>query len=126
MAQVSGAAETIRRLQQYPVQYRATVRHVFAAQAERITQRMKAEHKWKNRSGDAERELHCDVREVGAAFVLAAGHGPDIFYGAFLEHGFQGRYAILAPMMRAQWPYVMRTLQAALREQRGVQRGGGL
>ena len=63
---------------------------------------MKNERRWQDRTGAARDNLRCRVYDSGKALRLAASHG--VPYGVYLEHGHQGRYAILQPTVSSQWP----------------------
>ena len=114
MAKTRGADQVIRNLRTFDQRYRATVRTTLARQAEITEARLKAEHPWQNRTGAAEAGLRAGVLEEGQAFVLRAQHS--VPYGVFLETKHQGRYAVLRPVLRTQWPRAVHAVARAVRE----------
>lgn len=116
MSRVRGADVVLRNLRTFDQRYRATVRTVLARQAEITEGRLKSEHPWQNRTGAAEAGLKADVLENGQAFILRAAHS--VPYGRYLESRFQGRYAVLRPVLRTQWPRAVHAVARAVREVR--------
>jgi hypothetical protein len=114
---VKGGDRVLRFVNQYPNRFRAVARRVLEDQAAIIEQRMKDEHVWENRSGDAERELRCRLFDDGKVLRLRASHG--VPYGIHLETAHQGRYAILQPTVRSQWPTALKATAAAVKEMKG-------
>lgn len=117
MAKVTGGDRVLRFVNQYPTRFRAVARRVLEDQAAIIEQRMRDEHTWVNRSGAAEANLRCRLFDDGKAFKLRASHG--VHYGIWLEVAHQGRYAILQPTVRSQWPVALKATAAAVKEMRG-------
>lgn len=62
----------------------------------------KANHPWTNRTGNAERGLHADLEKSGSGLsqTVQLSHGPDIYYGYYLENSMGKRFAIIEPTMR--------------------------
>ena len=114
MAKTRGGDQVIRNLRNYDQRYKATVRLALARQAEIITARLKAEHPWQNQTGAAEQGLRCGVLEDDNTFRVRAAHG--VPYGIFLETKHQGRYAVLQPVMRSQWPLALRAVAAEVKK----------
>jgi hypothetical protein len=98
MARTTGYAETSRALARYQALWADVTRQVLTAQAAHIEGRLKAEHRWQNRTGAAERALHADVDEFDEGIRVVAG------YDASVE-----------PVMRSQWPAAARAVAAAIR-----------
>jgi hypothetical protein len=98
------------------VLFRETTYRVLVAQAARIEDRLRAEHKWRNRTGTAERALHAGVVDLGPdAFRVVAGYDHTAPYSVYLELAMQQRWAVLEPVMRSQWPATARAVAAAVR-----------
>lgn len=75
---------------------------------EEMTQYMKHNHKWRNRSGAAERGIAAHLRGTGAnqyvsanKFTIELRHGETVWYGWRLEYLYQRRYAIIEPTLDA-------------------------
>lgn len=81
---------------------------------------MKTNHKWRNRTGNAEAGLYADFYEdnlSGSDYIpvtlgITLGHG--VYYGQYLEQGFEGNYAILEPTARLKGPEVFAGMQGLL------------
>lgn len=66
--------------------------------AEDMVNWAKENHPWQNNTGNAERGLQAQVVWSDKDhFTIFLGHGPDVFYGIWLEVRWGGRYAILQP-----------------------------
>ncbi len=103
-----------RAMVTYEVKYGRAVHQVLEEAAIRIVERMQHEHPWTNRTGEAERSLQCEVFDApGPRTRLIAFHG--VPYGKFLETMQGGRFAVLFPTMRSEWPRVLAALRARLR-----------
>jgi hypothetical protein len=114
---VTGADVVQGNFKQYAVQYRAQIRFTLSRESEIVEQRLKQEHPWQNRTGRAERGLHAGViEETSGLFSLRASHGPDVYYGVYLETMQQGRFAVLWPVIRTQWPKTRARCAAAVRK----------
>jgi hypothetical protein len=113
MAKVRGRDFVVRNLREYPTRWRAVARRVMEDEAAIVEERMKAEHRWQNVSGDAERALRCRVFDNGQVLRLQATHG--VPYGVFLEHAHQGRFAVLQPTVRTQWPKTLKRVAAEVK-----------
>lgn len=72
----------------------------------------KNNHPWTNRTGNAERGLHTDLDSSGSGWsqTIKLSHGPDIWYGYYLENSMGKRFAIIEPTMRVFYPRVMSEL----------------
>jgi hypothetical protein len=115
MARTTGYAETSRALARYQALWADVTRQVLTAQAAHIEGRLKAEHRWQNRTGAAERALHADVDEFDEGIRVVAGYDASVPYSVYLEYAHQQRFAILEPVMRSQWPAAARAVAAAVR-----------
>jgi hypothetical protein len=94
---------------------------VLTAEAALIEARLKAEHRWQNRTGVAERSLFAgavDLSEI-QGWRVTAGYGPEAPYSVYLELAMQQRWAILEPVMRSQWPRSARKVATAIRSAGG-------
>jgi hypothetical protein len=73
-------------------------RRVAQSRAEEAEQWMKDTAPWQDRTGDARRGLHVEVREAPAVLAeLVFSHGDDVPYGIWLEVSLGGKNAIIAP-----------------------------
>lgn len=117
MAKVRGADRVLRTVQQYPHRWRAVARGVLEDQAAVIEQRMKDEAPWQDQTGNARSNLRARLFDDGKALRLRASHG--VPYGIHLETAHQGRYAVLQPTVRSQWPVALRAVAAAVKERQG-------
>lgn len=79
----------------------------------------KAEHRWMNRTSDAEKGLEAGViTEVAEALViLYLKHGDAVFYARFLEeeHYMGERFAVVMPTLREKIEDVRAALRGVLR-----------
>lgn len=71
---------------------------------------MKANRPWKDRTGDAKRELYCTAKE-GKQGVINVTFGHGVPYGTALEFGHAGRYEILTPTLRIYQPVFKKDMQ---------------
>jgi len=114
---VKGAARVLRTVNAYPGRWRAVARRVLEAQAALIEARMKDERQWTDRTGNARANLRCRLFDDGRALKLRASHG--VPYGKPLEFGHQGRFAILGPTVRSQWPVALKAVAAEVKAMKG-------
>lgn len=110
---VRGRDTVYRNFQEYARRYHAVARTTLEEQAAIVEQRMKDERRWEDRTGDARANLRCRVYDTGRSLRLSASHG--VPYGVYLEHGHQGRFAILQPTVSSQWPIAMKAVAAAVK-----------
>jgi hypothetical protein len=80
---------------------------------------MKSTHKWKNRSGAAERGIHAQIagrsNQYGGQTTIELRHGDDVWYGWRLENlygrsGQYAKYAIIAPTIDHYAPQIMNSI----------------
>jgi len=106
----TGTDGVLRAMQTYTIQYRSACVGILEDEAEIIKERMQNEHKWENRTGAAEAGLDCQVFDAGGFKIrLVAFHG--VPYGRFLETMQGGKFAVLLPTMRSEWPRVLARLR---------------
>jgi hypothetical protein len=117
MARTRGADQVVRNIRAWAQDYHDSSVRVVQNGARTVEQRMKQEHRWQNRTGRAEKNLRARVEVEGGVIRLIAEHG--VPYGEHLETMQEGRFAILQPTVRSEWPRIL----AALR--RVGRRGGG-
>lgn len=110
---VRGRDRVVRNFQLYAHRYHAVARTTLEAQAEITEQRMKDEHRWQNRTGEAERNLRCRVYDDGKGLRFVASQG--VPYGFYLETAHQGQYAVLQPTVRSQWPLALHAVADAVK-----------
>lgn len=74
----------------------------------------KNEAKWIDRTGNARAGLNARVWQEngGNTTIIQLAYG--VFYGRFLELRWQGRYAIILPILQRYYPQVGASLRAAL------------
>jgi hypothetical protein len=113
VATTRGRDTVVRNVRAYQTRYHAVARNVLEEQAQITEQRMKAEHRWQNRTGEAERQLRCRVFDNGTVLRFQAAHG--VPYGIYLEHAHQGMFAVLQPTVRSQWPTALKAVAAAVK-----------
>jgi hypothetical protein len=113
---VTGAEAVARNYRKYWQQYASTTRTVLSREAETVEARLKHEAPWQDRTGNARRGLHAGVLEPAhGQFTLRAAHGDQVPYGIYLETAHQGRYAVLWPVLRTQWPRTLRRVAAEIK-----------
>lgn len=85
-------------------------------QASMLEQYMKAHHPWTNRTGNAERGLNAKVTQSKKKYVttITLAHGPDIWYGVYLEYSMGQRFAIIEPTIRLKGPEITENLGGLL------------
>ncbi|HYW24690.1 MAG TPA: hypothetical protein VE953_11040 [Terriglobales bacterium] len=97
----------------WSVQWGRAAHAVLEEQAIVVEQRMKAEHRWVNRTGAAEAHLHCEIFDAGGkSRMIAFCAVPYYKYLAVRRHGY---FDILLPVMRSEWPRTMAKLRARCR-----------
>ena len=75
---------------------------------------LRANHRWENRTGDAEAGLYADVEHVlHESVYLLISHGPAVEYAWFLEAN--PRYAVLGDAADHFWPVLLRGVQEIVR-----------
>lgn len=87
---------------------------VLKEQAQIIEDRMKREHPWQNRTFQAERNLACGVWKLHEDIVLEAAN--PVEYGIYLETMQRGRFAVVTPTLRSQYPVIEQKLNEAFNE----------
>lgn len=69
--------------------------------AREMVEYAQANHPWENRTGAAEAGLQAQVIKQGpTAWTILLGHGPDIYYGLWLEVRWGGKFAIILPTLQ--------------------------
>lgn len=87
-------------------------RRVAASRAEEAEQWMKDNAPWQDRTGDARRGLHVEVREAPAVLAeLIFSHDDSLDYPVWLEIANGGKYAIIAPAVDRYGVILMRDVQ---------------
>jgi hypothetical protein len=81
-----------------------------SAAAELGTAYARANHPWRNQTGDAERLFL--VENVNNGLGLRVSHG--VFYGVYLEFKNGGRYAVIPAVMQYMGPIVQHAMQDAV------------
>jgi hypothetical protein len=109
MAKVFNVPQVASRLRLYDQRSRAAMRAGLSAGAQRVEAWERANHRWQNQTGNAERGLTCLVADGARGgqdgYRLVNLHG--VPYGIYLEFAFQGRYAILREAIWRHWPGVL-------------------
>jgi len=79
--------------------------------AQDIQRYMKANHEWKNRSGEAEKSLYAKVVTTSRKYssTIECGYGSHIFYSVYLENNtYNGKsYALIKPTIKKWGPLVL-------------------
>lgn len=84
-----------------------------------ITEYMKAEARWTDRTGETRASLFSTVQHEARHMVsILVSHGSLITWAAYLELGFGGRFAIIAPTIDWFGPRVFHEVQAILQRVR--------
>lgn len=76
--------------------------------AKELEQYMKANHPWQNRTGNAERGLKAQVTQSAKRYVTTIELSHSVYYGIYLEKGFEERYAIIQPTIKTKGSEIMR------------------
>ncbi len=77
---------------------------------------MRANHRWQNRTGNAEAGLYTDIETVAhETVIMLFSHGPSIDYAVFLEYAHSGRFAILGDAVDQWAPEFYRGVQDIVR-----------
>lgn len=90
----------------YGRQFLLDLRELLDYWREELRDYAKQHHPWKNRTGEAERQLDATLEEWGGEFILSLFHGVE--YGVYLE---MSEYAIINPTMEAHYAAIMRDLR---------------
>lgn len=104
-------------------QYAETLEREIVALAERmtdeITEWMKANASWTDRTGEARDSLFSVVQHEARQMVsILISHGSLIPYGVYLELSHGGRFAIIAPAIDQFGPRMFHEVQAILQRVR--------
>jgi hypothetical protein len=105
LARFTRVAQQRSRVREYVAETRQALGGAFRDGAQRVEAWEKANHRWQNRTGAAERGLTCRVEETATGFRLVNLHG--VSYGGVLEFGHEGRFAILQEALRRHWISIM-------------------
>src|SRR4029453_14329829 len=97
----------------WSIAYARAAHQVLEESAPIVEARGKREHRWRNQTGAAEANLQCEVFDAGGRSRLSFFHG--VSYGKYLETMQHGRFAVLYPTLRSEWPRIMARLRARLR-----------
>lgn len=85
-----------------------------------ITEYMKQNAPWTDRTGDARANLYSVVQHAARRTVsILLSHGSLIPYGVYLEVLHAGRFAIIAPSVDVWGPQMLQGVQAILRRHLG-------
>lgn len=79
-----------------------------------MTSYMKSTHKWRNRSGAAERGIHAQIsgrsNQYGGQTTIELRHGDSVWYGWRLENLYGKKYAIIEPTIDYYAPQIMNSI----------------
>lgn len=97
------------RLKKMQLSSQPVIQAYAEGKAEEMQRYMKQNHRWKNRTGNAERGLYGKVITSRKKYVttIEIGHGKDIWYSVYLENYYGGRFAIIKPTLNLFGPMVM-------------------
>ena len=108
--------EIQRNIARYAGQIRGGLLALAQEIAEDAEAEMESDAPWTNRTGDARRELFSTAVQVNQELIrLYLSHGPDIFYGVFLELKNAGRFAIVGPTWEKYLSIVERRVKQKMR-----------
>lgn len=88
---------------------------IFDARADEITEWMRANAVWKDRTGNARRSLHAEVIREDMIISLVMSYTIPIFYSRYLETMRNGHFSILSPALDYWSPVLLNDLRSALR-----------
>lgn len=114
---MSGITQAFAHIGQVIEQRNSATERVVRDVARRAERAMKSTHRWKNRTGAAERGLKATVtrrgggRERHTEFDLVLTHGVE--HGKYLEYRWAGRFAILRPTADRFFPELRREVRRA-------------
>jgi len=90
------------------------LRNLLDEWANYMTVWMMKNHKWKNRSGAAERGIHAQVsgrsNQYGGQTTIELRHGDTVWYGWRLENLYDRKYAIIEPTINKFANDIMATI----------------
>lgn len=109
----SSPASMAERVDRYKKNLLEAVYRLAEEWAARIAADAKANHRWTNRTGDAERGLAGRTFRLAAGALIVISHG--VFYGIYLERRWGGKYAGLVPALERAYGPVLDSLQALVR-----------
>lgn len=112
--------EVVSGFYQFASFTRAKIEEYLSNACQDLEDYMKTNHRWQNRTGQAEAGLYADFYEEdlsGSDYIpvtlgITLGHG--VYYGQYLEQSFEGNYAILEPTARLEGPKVFAGMQGLL------------
>lgn len=86
----------------FKTQIRSKAIRTSESTAEQMVQWMRANAPWNDDTGNARRDLYARATRTGELgqgrfIVIEFGHGPEIYYGIYLETMQGGRFAIVGP-----------------------------
>lgn len=100
-----GLAETDDAMYDAARQLDINIEDAMQRLANEIREWMQANAPWEDDTGDARANLQAIyVRESNNTFSIWVGHGPNIYYGVWLEVRWGGRYAIVGPAVQKFGP----------------------
>lgn len=112
--QVLGERQALAGVERYRRRLEQTIYTTAQEIAREVTAWEKANHPWQNRTGEAERTIHCIAVQEGPLIGLENRH--IVFYGKFLELRNEGRFAILQTALRRFWAEWRRRIVVAMME----------
>lgn len=78
--------------------------------AKEIEKYMKANHPWRNRTGNAERGLKSVVTASPQGMSVRITCSHSVPYGIYLEEYYEKRFAIIEPTIRIKGPSIVRDI----------------
>lgn len=86
---------------------------IMESYAPQIESWLKAHGQWQDRTGNLRQSLFARVKEELTQVTILIGYGVE--YGDYVEYGFQGRYAVIAPALDYFWPRIFADVRVVIR-----------
>lgn len=109
------ASVWMKGTRRYTAHVRNTVGEVLNEREADITQWMKENAPWRDRTGRARASLHAVVTPALGAYIMSVMYGDGIYYRLYLEYAQGGRFAIVAPTVDYWAPILIRDIAERLR-----------
>lgn len=117
------ATQVYDGLYRLQTEMRKQVREYLKNACKELERYMKSNHKWQNRTGDAERYLGATVverkekkwrQDSNEVVGVQLSHG--VAYGQYLEYAMEQRFAIIEPTIRLKSPDIIRGMEGIMND----------